>query len=121
MSYIGNPRKGFNVVAYNAQKRARIAKQGLRPLSGMWLAKGRPGFLEWYCMQMRAHRAPNRQSRHTMNLTEIVRTRFEIMDPEFFSIPLKKLAVESNLNTNRVYFLRGDRIVAVGLMKDKDR
>jgi hypothetical protein len=56
-----------------------------------------------------------------MNLTEIVRTRFEIVDPEFFSIPLKKLAIESNPNTNRVYFLRGDRIVAVGLMKDKDR
>jgi hypothetical protein len=38
-----------------------------------------------------------------------------ITTPEFFSTPPKNLVVEDNEIANRTYFLKGDRIVAVGI------
>ena len=37
---------------------------------------------------------------------------------DFFSIPLKKIVVESNVGTGRTYFLYRDRIVAVGELNE---
>ncbi len=37
-----------------------------------------------------------------------------LQTPEFFATPPKKLVVEENPICDRVYFLKGDRIVAVG-------
>lgn len=48
-------------------------------------------------------------------------SRFEIVAPDFFFLPLRKLTVESDPNTNRVYMLKGERIVAVCRRKEDDR
>lgn len=38
-----------------------------------------------------------------------------VASKEFFDTPLKKIAVETNEGTGRVYFLKGGRIVAVAV------
>jgi hypothetical protein len=53
-----------------------------------------------------------------MNQQPIRLGRFEVVAPDFFFIPLKTLTVESDPNTNRTYLLKGDRIVAVGRIKE---
>ena len=44
--------------------------------------------------------------------------RFEVVAPNFFFIPLRRLTIESGPITNRTYFIDGDRVVAVGLLKE---
>jgi len=44
--------------------------------------------------------------------------RFEVVAPDFFFIPAKKLRIESDPNINRTYLLNGERIVAVGRIKE---
>jgi hypothetical protein len=39
--------------------------------------------------------------------------KLEVAAPEFFATPPKKLAVEENAGTGRVYVLKGGRIVAI--------
>lgn len=48
-------------------------------------------------------------------MTAVRPIHLEAASPEFFSTPAKKLAVEENDGTGRTYFLKGDRIVAVGV------
>lgn len=47
--------------------------------------------------------------------------KIEIADPEFFSMPPKKLTVEENPGTGRTYFLKAGRIVAVGISTQEQR
>lgn len=48
-------------------------------------------------------------------MTQAQPIKLIIKSPEFFSTPPKKITVEENAGTGRTYFLRGDRILAVGL------
>jgi len=43
------------------------------------------------------------------------RLKLIITTPEFFATPFKKLVVETPEFTDRVYFLKDGRLVAVGL------
>lgn len=45
--------------------------------------------------------------------------KIEIAVPNFFFLPLKKMTIESVPATGRVYFIFGDRIVAVGKREDQ--
>jgi hypothetical protein len=57
-----------------------------------------------------------------INMRDPIRLgRFEVVAPDFFFIPLKRLSVEVNPVVNRTYLLDGDRIVAVGLIKEKNQ
>ena len=52
-------------------------------------------------------------------MAEALRTsRFEIVAPNFFFLPLRKLEVESNPITNRTYFLKDGKVVAVARRKE---
>lgn len=44
--------------------------------------------------------------------------RMEIVAPKFFSIPMKKIVVETNENCGRTYFLKDGKIV--GVAKEED-
>jgi hypothetical protein len=44
--------------------------------------------------------------------------RFEIVAPNFFFNPFMKMQVESDPVTNRTYFIKDGKIVAVALRKD---
>lgn len=56
-----------------------------------------------------------------MSMQPIRLGRFEVVAPDFFFIPAKKLRIESDPNINRTYLLAGDRIVAVGRIKEGSR
>ena len=45
--------------------------------------------------------------------------RFEIIAPNFFFIPLRKLQVETDSVTNRTYFLKDGKVVAVARRKEE--
>jgi hypothetical protein len=47
-------------------------------------------------------------------MNEAPRIKIIIKTPDFFATPFKKLVVETDPIINRTYFLKGDRIVAVG-------
>ena len=53
-------------------------------------------------------------------MAQPVPARLEVAAPEFFATPFKKLAVEENAGTGRVYILKGGRIVAVAKLKERD-
>ena len=40
--------------------------------------------------------------------------RLEVVDPRFFSIPLKQVEIETAPNTGRTYFVHKGKIIAVG-------
>ena len=44
--------------------------------------------------------------------------KFEVVAPNFFFIPFKKMTVESDPVTNRTYFVKDDKVVAVALRKE---
>lgn len=48
-------------------------------------------------------------------MTQAQPIKLIIKSSEFFSTPPKKITVEENAGTGRTYFLRGDRILAVGM------
>lgn len=48
-------------------------------------------------------------------------SRFEFTAPDFFLTPLKKLRVESDPYVNRVYLIKGDRIVAVSKLREEGK
>jgi hypothetical protein len=48
-----------------------------------------------------------------MNIVQDVHLELELTTPDFFGIPLKKLRLEDKPFIGRVYFLKGDVIVAV--------
>ncbi len=45
--------------------------------------------------------------------------RIILQAPGFFSIPLKKIEIETNAIANRTYFLHGGRIVAVAIRSNE--
>lgn len=50
---------------------------------------------------------------------QIKATRMEVVAPSFFLTPFKKMTIEVGEVTNRVYFIKDGKVIAVALRKEK--